>query len=57
MIKDKRGRILCERSGKLCYVSLAFTKTEQFKVLGWKIVETPEKKKVGIVVDKNLNPT
>lgn len=56
MIKDKRGRILCELSGKLCYISPAFTKSEQFKVLGWKIVETPEKKNVGIVINKNLKP-
>lgn len=42
MIKDKRGRILCIKDGKLHYVSPFFVKSEQFKVLGWKIVETPD---------------
>lgn len=42
MIKDKRGRIQCIRDGKIHFVSPFFVKTEQFRLLGWKVVETPE---------------
>jgi hypothetical protein len=43
MITDRRGRIKCiSKEGVVKFLSPKFVASDTFRVLGWKVIETPE---------------
>lgn len=50
MKKNNKGKVLSiSPSGKLVYVSTIFMQSEQFRLLGWKVFETPDADKQEVI--------